>query len=571
MGLNMKNEFIRNLILRMSEDQKIGSLLTLGFTGTLVRPHIYDAILKYHCGGLRLTPVSRLFGSYVEPKTGKMVMDVTDTKGYKKEIQPPSLTAGQYAKILEELQSLARSRPLGIPLHFSYDQEGGTSADFNFGGVNIFPKPMGIRATGDVNLAYAAAKATARQSKAVGFSWIHSPVLDVNTEPENPEIYTRAYSDIAEEVAEYAIKTCEGFKEEKFIATGKHFPGRGHSAVDAHFEMPVIKVDRDIMMNRELLPYRELIKRDLLPSIMTAHSIFPAFDENDIATVSKKILTGLLRDTLGFEGVITTDSMTMGGVALRYGAANACAMALEAGADLVLMKAENSLVEQTFNKIKEFIHQGRISKDELDQKVYRVLKVKYDNDLFTPQKIEDPELVLRDPGIIALSKNIAKRSVLVHKSSDLPLQKTGRILVVEQINKTPNDFYWYPGVLYKNCLKYNTNIDYLETDYTFDDSDKERILQNMPNYDAVVITNFYIRGKLSNNQFIEELLAKNNSASSPKIVVITNTPYPLSVPKNCPNLIISFATSPASIEVCSGVLFGETNAEGVWPVAWKEI
>ncbi|MDR2701682.1 MAG: hypothetical protein LBB72_04555 [Spirochaetaceae bacterium] len=566
----MENKFVKDIISRMSEDQKIGALLTLGFTGTMIRPHIYDAVLKYHCGGLRLTPVSRLFGSYVDPKSGKMVLDVTDTKGYKKEISPPAVTASQYAQMLEELQAAAAKRPLGLPLHFSFDQEGGTSADFNFGGVNIFPKPMGVRAAGDPNLAYAVARATARQSKAVGFSWIHSPVLDVNSEPMNPEIYTRAYSDIAEETAEYAVKTCKGFKEEKFIATGKHFPGRGHSAVDAHFEMPVIKVDRDTMMNRELLPYRELIKRDLLPSIMTAHSIFPAFDDTDIATVSKKILTGLLRDTLGFDGVITTDSMTMGGVALRYGVANACALALEAGADLVLMKAENQLVAETFNKIKEFVRQGRIKEEELDQKVYRVLKVKYDNGLFTPTTREDPELVLRDPGITALSKHIARRSVLIQKNRDIPLKKTGKILVVEQINKTPNDFYWHPGILYKNCIKYCSSIDYLETAYTFDESDKERILQNISVYDAVVITNFYIRGKLSNNQFIEELLAKNNSASSPKIIVITNTPYPLSIPENCPNLIISFATSPDNMEVCAGALFGEINPEGIWPIAWKD-
>jgi len=564
----MKNQFIKGLVSRMSEDQKIGALLTLGFTGTVVRPHIHDAIVKYHCGGLRLTPVARLFGSYVDPKSGKTVMDVTDTRGYKKEIPPPYLTASQYARLLDELQTLAASRPLGLPLHFSFDQEGGTSADFNFGGVNIFPKPMGIRATGDVNLAYTAAKAVARQAKATGFSWIHSPVLDINTEPMNPEIGTRAYSDVAEVVAEYAVKACEGLKEELLIATGKHFPGRGNSVVDAHFEMPVINVDRETIMSRELLPYRELIKRDLLPSIMIAHSVFPAFDDVDIATVSKKIVTGLLRDTLRFDGVITTDSMTMGGVALRYGAANACAMALEAGADLVLMKAENSLVEETFNKIKEFVTAGRISRDELDQKVYRVLNVKYNNGLFAPQKREDPEQVLREPGIIALSKHIAKRSVLVHKSRDLPLQKTGKILVVEQINKTPNDFYWHPGILYKNCLKHYANIDYLETAYTFDESDRERILQNIGKYDAVIITNFYIRGKLSNNNFIEEALAKNAPAT--KIVVITNTPYPISIPKNCPNLLISFATSPDNIEVCAGVLFGEIHAEGTWPVAWQD-
>ena len=563
----MKNEYLSNVILRMSEDQKIGSLLTLGFTGTMVRPHIHDAILKYHCGGLRLTPVSRLFGSYVDPKTGKKIMDVTDTKGFKEEMPPPYLTASQYAAMLDELSEIAHSRPLGLPLHFSFDQEGGTSADFNFGGVNIFPKPMGIRASGDPNLAYEVARAVARQSKAVGFSWIHSPVLDVNTEPKNPEIYTRAYSDIAEEVAEYAIKTCEGFKDEMFIATGKHFPGRGASDVDAHFEMPVIKVDRDTMMNRELLPYRELIKRGLLPSVMIAHSIFPAFDENDIATVSKPILSGLLRDTLGFDGVITTDSMTMGGVALRYGVANACAMSLEAGADLVLMKAENALVGEVFAKIKEFVSTGRISRDELDQKVYRVLKVKYDNGLFASKARENLEVVMNDAGIVALSKNVARRSIIVRANRDLPLQKNEKVLVVEQINKTPNNCFWHPGILYKNCLRYNQSVDYLETAYTFDESDKERILQNITKYDAVVVTNFYIRGKLSNNGFLEELMSKAGSAL-PKIVVITNTPYPISVPKGCTNLVVSLATSPDNMEACAGVIFGEINAEGTWPISW---
>ena len=565
----MQNQFIQNLVSRMSEDQKIGALLTLGFTGTLIRPHIQDAIVKYHCGGLRLTPIARLFGNYVDPKTGKNVVDVVDTRGYKKDMPPPAVDTIQYAELLDELSALARSRPLALPLHFSFDQEGGTSADFNFGGVNILPKPMGIRAAGDPGLAYYAAKAVARQSRAVGFNWIHSPVLDVNTEPNNPEIYTRAYSDIAEEVAVYAAKTCEGFKDGKMIATGKHFPGRGDSAVDAHFEMPVIPVDKDTMLKRELLPYRELIKKDLLPSIMIAHSIFPAFDSEDIATVSKKIITGLLRDTLGFEGVITTDSMTMGGVALRYGVANACAMSLEAGADLVLMKAETSLVGETFEKIKEFINSGRIGAEELDRKVYRVLKIKYDYGLFTEFDRENPRDVINDPGIVALSKTIARRSVMVHKGTGLPLGRTEKILLVEQINKTPNDFYWHPGTLYKKCLSYNTNIDYLETDYTFDQNDKERILGNLENYDTAIITNFYIRGKLSNNEFIQDLLTKYAPEGKKKIIVITNTPYPLSVPKNCANLIVSYATSPDNMEVCAGVLFGEITAEGTYPIMWK--
>jgi len=566
----MDNQFLKNLISAMSDDQKIGSLLTLGMAGTVIRPHIYDAILKYHCGGLRLSPGFRMFGSYVDPKTGKTVVDVTDSKGYKNDLAPPYITASQYSGVLDELSALASSRPLGLPLHFSFDQEGGTSADFNFGGVNFFPKPMGLRASNDPNLVYESARAIARQSKAVGFNWIHSPVLDVNTEPMNPEIYTRAYSDVAEEVFEYSLKTCEGFREGNMISTGKHFPGRGDSALDAHFEIPVINVNRDLMMSRDLLPYRELIKRNILPSIMIAHSIFPVFDENDIATVSKPILTGLLRDTLNFSGVITTDSMTMGSVALRYGVPNACAMALDAGADLVLMKAENFLVEEVFGKIREFIKSGRISRNELDSKVYRVLKAKYDTGLFNPPVKEDAEKVLHDPVIVSLSKKLAKRSVLVHKNQNLPLGKTGKILVIEQINKTPNDYYWHPGILYRNRLKYHSGIDYLETAYSLDSNDKERITKCVPEYDAVVITNFYIRGKISNNVFIEDLLEKFNKTDSPKIIIITNTPYPLSIPGNCKNLIITFATSPDNMEVCAGVLFGEIKPEGTWPIAWHE-
>ena len=131
---------------------------------------------------------------------------------------------------------------------------------------------------------------------------------------------------------EYSEQTCRGFKEGGIVATGKHFPGRGHSAVDAHFQLPTIEVGRDVMMQRELLPYKNLIAKGLLPCIMIAHSVFPAFDPDNISTVSKKVITGLLREELGFEGVVTTDSMTMGAIASTYGVANACAMALEAGA-----------------------------------------------------------------------------------------------------------------------------------------------------------------------------------------------------------------------------------------------
>ncbi|HOJ11369.1 MAG TPA: glycoside hydrolase family 3 N-terminal domain-containing protein [Clostridiales bacterium] len=566
--MKSEHKYIKSLISKMTLDQKIGALLTLGFAGTIARPHIYDYITKYHCGGLRLSPGSRHFGSYIDPRTGKTIVSIEDTRGYKQGISPPYVSVFEYKRILDELQGVAMSRPLGIPLHFSFDQEGGAGVNSRFTGVNFFPRSMGIRATGDSRFAYEAAKAVARQSKSVGFNWIHSPVLDINVQPNNPEIYTRAYSDRVNEVVEYSIEACRGFKEINVIATGKHFPGRGDSSFDAHYDIPIIDTDKKTLMNRELLPYSELIKLNLLPSIMLAHTIYPAIDDNDVATVSKKVVTGLLREELGFGGVVTTDSMTMGGIAVKYGVANACALALEAGADLVLMKAETELVDDTISTIRRFVENGRISTSELDKKVYRVLSLKYEYGLFTYGNnwAEKPEDTLEDRQIIDLSKLVARKSVLIAKDKNklLPLPRNEEITVIEQINFTPNDIHWHPGILYKNCTKYNRNARYLETAYTYDESDKDAIINTLKGCKTVVITNFYERGRASNNEFISELLANKSN----KIVIITNTPYPLSIPKGSDCIIITFGTSPANVEVVAGVLFGGIIPEGEWPIEY---
>ena len=422
--------------------------MTLGFSGTVVRPHIHAAIQKYHCAGLRLTPGSRTFGSYVEPKSGTLVVNVEDTKGYKKGINAPVVTAPEYKAILDELQNLAMNRPLGIPLHYSFDQEGGSNADFFFGGVNVFPKPMGLRATGDSKLACEVAIAIARQSRATGFNWIHSPDLDINVNPENPGICTRSYSDRLEDVIEYAEQSCLGFKQAGLIATGKHFPGRGESSVDPHYAELTIDIDRDTLYQRELAPYKHLISKNLLPAIMLAHCIYPKIDDGVVSTVSKKIITGIARDHLGFDGVITTDSMTMGAISTRYRVDEACAMALQAGADLVLMKAENELVGATFNTILRYVEEGKISASELDDKVYRVLNCKYEVGLFHYGALwpERPEEAIQDSRIVALSRLVARKSIVVARNQKhvLPLPGIGKLLIIEQRQTDVNTIHWHP-------------------------------------------------------------------------------------------------------------------------------
>lgn len=565
--LKRTNGYINHLIEQMTLDEKIGAVLTLGFAGAVPRRHIYEFIEKYHCGGLRLSCDMRTFGSYVDPKNNKKVVSVEGESGCKYKDEAPICTASEYKEVLDGLQAAARRRRLSIPLHFSYDQEGGSSADFCFGGVNLFPKPMGIRATNDPSMAYEVAKAVAKQSKVVGFNWVHSPVLDVNSDPRNPEIYTRAYSDNAEDVAEYALESCRGFAEGKMIATGKHFPGRGHSDIDAHFQVPVIDVDYDTMMKRELLPYKRLIKAGVLPSIMIAHSIFPAIDPDNIATVSKKVVTGLLREKLGFEGVITTDSMTMGAIATRYGVAHACAMALEAGADLVLMKAENQLVEETVAEIRRFVTEGILPESSLDEKVYRVLELKYRYGLFFDSEDHgiSPEAVIGDSAIRRLAGTVARRSVLIGRQEEgaLPLKKKEKVLVVEQKVKNYNTMQWHSGILFENCIAYGENVAYLETDYTYDEKDKERIWKAAEGFDTIVFTSYFIRGKLANREWLEQFIGLTDK----KIIVVSNTPYEeLTIPKNAENVVVTFATSPENIKVTAGVLFGGIVPEGVWPL-----
>ncbi|HHV58751.1 MAG TPA: glycoside hydrolase family 3 protein [Clostridiaceae bacterium] len=564
-----QNQFIKNLISRMTIEQKIGAVVTLGFAGTVIRPHIYEYIHKYHCGGFRLSPNSRGFGSYVDPKSGKTVVKIENTSGYKEGVSAPFLTGSQYKEILDKLQEEAMSRPLGIPLHFSSDQEGGSSANLYFADTHVFPKPMGIRASGDSRMAYDVAFAVARQCRAIGVNWIHSPTLDININPDNPRTYTRAYSDNAEEVIEYAEQACRGFKDGRIITAAKHFPGAGSSSKDPHYNLLEIDTDRDTLLNRDLLPYKVLIEKGLLPSVMVSHGIYTALDENDVSTVSKKIITGILREEFGFEGVITTDSMTMAGVAARYGVAKACALSLAAGSDLVLMKAENELVDETFATIREFVEQGKITEKELDEKVYRVLNLKYEYGLFTQGNIwhETSEEVAKDEKIISLSRLAARRSVIAARNNNaFPLDKDSKFLVIEQMNGAgANDAYWHPGCLYESCLKYSKNAKYLETAYSYDSEDKERIQKMIRDFDTVVMTNFYRRGKRSNTEFIEELL----NDKTKKFILIANTPYKLTAPDNAENVIVTLSTGPENMRVVAGVLFGGIEPEGEWPVKYR--
>ncbi|MBU4199432.1 MAG: hypothetical protein KKG09_01520 [Verrucomicrobia bacterium] len=563
------NQFIEKLIGRMSLAEKIGSVMTLGFSGVIVTPRIYEFIEQFHCGGLRLSPSLREFGSYIDPKTGKIVVQIDTPIGYRKGGGSPTITCAQYRDILAGFQRAALHRRHGIPLFFSWDHEGGGVDNWTITDIPRYPSQMGIRAAGDPHLAYEIAYAVARVGRAIGFNFIHSPILDLNINPLSPDCYTRSFSDRVEDVIEYGEAYCKGFRDGRMIAAGKHFPGQGDCAVDSHYELPVNNIDMKILRERNTAPYKAIIDQGLLPAMMIHHAVYPALDEKDVATVSKKVLTGFIRETLGFQGVITTDSITMAGVAVRYGVPQACAKALEAGADLVLLKAENHLVEDAFAEIRKAIEAGRITEEALNDKLRRVLTVKYDYGLFGPDSIAPENLVQARQAsrADALVELAALRTVLVARDRrrTLPLSPQDRILVIEQIVETPNDITYHPCMLFRKCLDHARQVELVEIAFTADAGDRERVRNALARADAVVMTNYYSRGKLSNPELVNDILQAGNK----KLVLVTNVPYPLAIPDNADTVVVTFSRTPQNLEVVAGTLFGTLTPEGQWPIAYR--
>jgi beta-N-acetylhexosaminidase len=566
------NPYCAALVARLSTDQKIGALMTLGFSGTMITPHVRAAIEKYHCSGFRCTPRIRRFGSYIDPHTKKKVVDIKDTTGYKTEakLNAPLASLNEYRDILSELQTLAMARPGGVPLHFSLDQEGGASGELSMGTAVHFPSPMGMAATGDPELVYEANLARGRQMRSIGINWSHTPVLDINVEPANPEICTRSFSDRAEDVVTYARQLCLGLQDAGIIAAGKHFPGRGDSPMDAHFKIPTIDVPMDVLWERDLLPYRVLIEEGVLPTIMLAHSIYPAVDANDVSTVSKPLITGLLREKMGFDGVITTDSMTMAGIATRYGVPEACAMSLAAGADLVLMKADNDLVALTFEAIKRFVDEKKISERDLDDKVYRVLNMKYEYGLFhwANNWTESPDDITSDPQIRHIATTASRRSILVarDRAGLLPIAGNKKILFVQQILSQPNTIHNHSAMTFMRSLDFCPEAGYVEIGSVADDADRERLADKVGDYDIVVMTNLFNRGTTPNTEFVTECIQKY---ADTQFVVISNTPYPMTIPDEADTVIVAFGPTPQQREQLAEILFGAATAEGLWPLAFS--
>ncbi|HXL34485.1 MAG TPA: glycoside hydrolase family 3 N-terminal domain-containing protein, partial [Gemmatimonadales bacterium] len=258
-----------------------------------------------------------------------------------------------------------------LPLLVSADLEWG--AGMRVVGATAFPQIMAVGATGDPHDAYTIGAAAAVEGRAVGIHVNFAPDADVNNNPANPIINTRSFGEDPRTVSRLVAEYVRGLHEHGMLATLKHFPGHGDTQTDSHIGLPVITAAYARLDSLELVPFRAGIAAGA-DVVMSAHIAFPAFTgTNDPGTLSAAVLTGLLRDSLRFPGLVATDALTMGAIVAKYGAGEATVRAFLAGSDLLLMPADP---DSALTAMTAAIAAGRITPQRLGQSVRRVLEIK---------------------------------------------------------------------------------------------------------------------------------------------------------------------------------------------------
>ena len=323
----------------MTAREKIGQLFMVGFAGTSVTKELSSWISTYRPGGVIL--FSRNLHSL-----------------------------DQIVRLTNKLQGLVSSHPLFIAV----DQEGGSVSRLPRG-FTVFPPCAVLGRCDSSELAYAAASATAAELRAVGINMNLAPVLDINTNRRNPIIGDRAFSSSATQVSALGLATLAGLQDNKVIACGKHFPGHGDTEADSHEELPTVTLAADRLREVELRPFRHAIENGLA-SIMTAHVRYTALDDGRPATLSSYILTEILRNELGFEGLVLTDDLEMHAIVGHHEIGDAAVLAFRAGADVLLVCADRGRAAAAIDAVHQAVKEGHISEARIEASVQRIIQAK---------------------------------------------------------------------------------------------------------------------------------------------------------------------------------------------------
>jgi beta-N-acetylhexosaminidase len=397
----------------MTLEQKVGQVFMLGFEGTSLNAANRALIHDLHLGGVTL------FARNID-------------------------NGPQLAQLDASLQTIADP----VPLFISVDQEGGLVVRVT-DGATIFPGNMAVGATGDPQLASQIAQASAGELLAMGVNMDLAPVVDVNTNPLNPVIGVRSFGSNPDLVSNMGAQTIETLQSSGVSAVAKHFPGHGDTSVDSHRDLPVVPYPLERLQSLEFLPFQAAMQAGV-DGIMTGHLYLPAIEpQQDLpATLSKTVLTGLLRDKLGYQGLILTDALDMDAIKKDRPASEAAIQAFEAGADMLLVAGINEDDRQHLGDgppaLLAAVESGRVSEERLNASVLRILEAKARRGTLAgavaPPSTPDVS-VLNSPKHRALALDVARKAATLQRDERgvLPLDRSQRVLVVVANSPTRSD------------------------------------------------------------------------------------------------------------------------------------
>ncbi len=329
------------LIGQMTLEQKIGQMILAGIDGTAMDSSMKKMIAEQHVGGIIL---------------------------YKNNF---SDLAGS-VRLVNGLKKANHGNP--APLFMSVDQEGGKVSRLPKDFVAM-PDAAKVGRTDNAELAKEMGNLLSKEMKLMGFNVDFAPVLDINSNPNNPVIGSRSFGNDAKVVTKMGIAAMNGLRNGGTIAVVKHFPGHGDTSVDSHLDLPVVNKTTEQLEQMEWVPFQAAIK-DEADAVMVAHILFPKIDPEAPASFSKVIIGEQLRGTLDYDGVVITDDMTMGAIADHYGIEDAAVLSVEAGTDIILVAHGYDVEKRVYDKLLDAVSSGRIDEDRIDESVRRILNLK---------------------------------------------------------------------------------------------------------------------------------------------------------------------------------------------------
>jgi beta-N-acetylhexosaminidase len=507
------------LLDALTLEQKVGQLMMVGFAGTEVDESVRALVKGRQVGGVCL---------------------------FRRNIED----AAQVARLNAALGQLLAG---AIPPLIAVDQEGGSVVRVPRGSL-VLPGNMALAATRSAALAYSAGKAQAEDLALLGFNTNLAPVLDVNLNPRNPVIGVRSFGDRPELVSEFGADFIRGQQDANMVTIAKHFPGHGDTDADSHLVLPVMDAT-EAQVLAQLEPFRVAIAGGL-DGMMTAHVAIPRMTGDDLpATLSPRLLTGLLREKMGYSGLVITDELEMEAIAQRFGVGRAAVMAVQAGADMVLIPWRPEKKTEVHQALLAAARSGELSPQRLDGAVRSILRTKLRRGLFhTPRPPSD-----RDDGLgerQQIAEQIAHHSVTLLRLDEhtFPLRGGRRVGVVTAEPELGRAIRRrVQGAVVMSVQPFSTPAQRAK--------DRARAIRLFarPQVEVVVV------GVVNSRQL--ELVTLAAASGKPVVVVTMGLPYLAEEMDEARTVLALYGTREVSAEAGAAALFGEKGTPGRLPVS----